>query len=357
MPVRRFKLYALLLSSGFTSVAGSLYALMIGFADPDSVLGVLVSVKMVIMAALGGAGTLFGPLIGAAILIPLEEGTNAAFGGSGTGITYVVYGAVAHMKGRGDPQSAKGGKPMTDPRFPAVTVVDHPLVQHKLTLLRRKDTSTAKFRQLVREISLLMAYEITRDLPVGDIAIETPLEAMQAPALVGKKLCFVPILRAGVGILDGMLDLVPSARVGHIGLYRDPATLQAIEYYCKLPEDLPERLVVLVEPDARHGALGLRGPVPPSPGRCGADADAVPARSARGPDSGAATPSGRRRLYGRHRPGVGQPRLYPPGPWRRRGPAVRHEVAGTAPDRAVRPRPLRRFRREERGRTKMTGQP
>ena len=137
---------------------------------------------------------------------------------------------------------------MTDPRFPAVTVVDHPLVQHKLTLLRRKDTSTAKFRQLVREISLLMAYEITRDLPVGDTAIETPLEWMQAPALVGKKLCFVPILRAGVGILDGMLDLVPSARVGHIGLYRDPATLQAVEYYCKLPEDLPERLVVLVDP-------------------------------------------------------------------------------------------------------------
>jgi uracil phosphoribosyltransferase len=137
---------------------------------------------------------------------------------------------------------------MTDPRFPAVTVVDHPLVLHKLTLLRCKDTSTAKFRQLVREISLLMAYEITRDLPVGETLIETPLEPMQAPALVGKKLCFVPILRAGVGILDGMLDLVPSARVGHIGLYRDPVTLQAVEYYCKLPEDLPERLIVLVDP-------------------------------------------------------------------------------------------------------------
>jgi uracil phosphoribosyltransferase len=137
---------------------------------------------------------------------------------------------------------------MTAPEFPMVTVVDHPLVQHKLTLLRRKDTSTAKFRQLVREISLLMAYEITRDLPVGETAIETPLEWMQAPALVGKKLCFVPILRAGVGILDGMLDLVPSARVGHIGLYRNPVTLEAVEYYCKLPEDLPERLIVLVDP-------------------------------------------------------------------------------------------------------------
>ena len=137
---------------------------------------------------------------------------------------------------------------MIDPRFPTVTVVDHPLVQHKLTLLRRKDTSTAKFRQIVREISLLMAYEVTRDLPLQSIPIETPLEAMDAPSLLGKKLCFVPILRAGVGILDGMLDLVPSARVGHIGLYRDPVTLHPVEYYLKLPEDLPERLIVLVDP-------------------------------------------------------------------------------------------------------------
>ena len=137
---------------------------------------------------------------------------------------------------------------MIDPRFPAVTVVDHPLVQHKLTLLRQKTTSTAKFRQIVREISLLMAYEVTRDLPLEMVPIETPLEAMDAPSLLGKKLCFVPILRAGVGILDGMLDLVPSARVGHIGLYRDPATLHPVEYYLKLPEDLPERLIVLVDP-------------------------------------------------------------------------------------------------------------
>ncbi len=137
---------------------------------------------------------------------------------------------------------------MVDPRFPAVTVIDHPLVQHKLTLLRQTGTSTAKFRQIVREISLLMAYEVTRDLPVGMAPIETPLEAMDAPTLVGKKLCFVPILRAGIGILDGMLDLVPSARVGHIGLYRDPATLRPVEYYLKLPEDLAARLIVLVDP-------------------------------------------------------------------------------------------------------------
>lgn len=132
--------------------------------------------------------------------------------------------------------------------FPNVTVLSHPLVQHKLTLLRRKSTATADFRQIAREISLLMAYEVTRDLPLESVPIETPLETMEAPYLSGKKLCFVPILRAGVGILDGMLDLVPSARVGHIGLYRDPATLVPVEYYLKLPEDIPERLVILVDP-------------------------------------------------------------------------------------------------------------
>ena len=132
--------------------------------------------------------------------------------------------------------------------FPSVTVVDHPLVQHKLTLLRMKETPTADFRRVAREISLLMAYEVTRHLPMETVAIETPLEAMQAPYLSGKKLCFVSILRAGNGILDGMLDLVPSARVGHIGLYRDPQTLAPVEYYLKLPDDLSERVVVVVDP-------------------------------------------------------------------------------------------------------------
>ncbi len=139
-------------------------------------------------------------------------------------------------------------QPHADQRFPNVTIVRHPLVQHKLTLLRQKTTSTVEFRQIVREISLLMAYEVTRDLPLDTVAIETPLEVMDAPLLLGKKLCFVPILRAGNGILDGMLDLVPSARVGHIGLYRDPATLVPVEYYLKLPDDIPERLVVVVDP-------------------------------------------------------------------------------------------------------------
>ena len=129
-----------------------------------------------------------------------------------------------------------------------VTVVDHPLVRHKLALLRDRRTPTAQFRQLAREISLLMAYEVTRVLPLEEVSIHTPLEHMQAPRLVGKKLCFVSILRAGNGILDGMLDLVPSARVGHIGLYRDPTTLMPVEYYVKLPEDVHRRLVVVVDP-------------------------------------------------------------------------------------------------------------
>jgi uracil phosphoribosyltransferase len=127
-------------------------------------------------------------------------------------------------------------------------VVQHPLVQHKLSLLRRKEVSTAEFRRLVREVSLLLCYEVTRDLPMEKVDIETPLEHMKAPLLAGKKLCFVSILRAGNGILDGMLDLVPSARVGHVGLYRDPETLVPVEYYLKLPDDVAQRLVIVVDP-------------------------------------------------------------------------------------------------------------
>ena len=129
-----------------------------------------------------------------------------------------------------------------------LVVVGHPLVQHKLSLLRDRTTSTSGFRRIARELSLLLAYEVTRDLKLEMGAIETPLEAMQAPRISGRKLCLVSILRAGNGILDGMLDLVPAARVGHVGLYRDPATLQPVEYYLKLPEALAERLVVVVDP-------------------------------------------------------------------------------------------------------------
>jgi uracil phosphoribosyltransferase len=134
------------------------------------------------------------------------------------------------------------------PESANVVLFDHPLIQHKLTLLRRKETATAEFRRLMREISMLMAYEMTRDLPLAPAAIETPVEATEAPLLAGKKLCLVSVLRAGNGKLDGMLDLVPSARVGHIGLYSDPATLTPVEYYRKLPDDIGERLTILVDP-------------------------------------------------------------------------------------------------------------
>jgi uracil phosphoribosyltransferase len=129
-----------------------------------------------------------------------------------------------------------------------ITIVDHPLVQHKLTLMRDRDQPTAYFRQLLRETSLLLAYEVTRDLPLETKRIETPIEAMDAPVLSGKKLCFVSVLRAGNGLLEGMLDLLPSARVGHVGLYRDPETLEAVEYYYKVPQDIGERLVIVVDP-------------------------------------------------------------------------------------------------------------
>ncbi|MCV7420235.1 uracil phosphoribosyltransferase [Mycobacterium yunnanensis] len=127
-------------------------------------------------------------------------------------------------------------------------LVDHPLVQHKLTLLRRKEASTKTFRQLVNEIAALVAYEVLRDIPLHDVEVETPLETMTGRVIDGKKLVFVSILRAGTGILDGMLSVVPGARVGHIGLYRDPKTLVAVEYYFKMPGDLEERDVVVVDP-------------------------------------------------------------------------------------------------------------
>ena len=129
-----------------------------------------------------------------------------------------------------------------------VTIVDHPLVQHKLTLMRRKETSSAEFRRLLQEISLLLAYEVTRDLKLTEVEIETPLETMMAPKLEGKKLVLISILRAGNGLLEGMLDLIPSARVGHIGLYRDPKTLEPVEYYFKVPDKLENRLVIVVDP-------------------------------------------------------------------------------------------------------------
>ena len=129
-----------------------------------------------------------------------------------------------------------------------LTVVTHPLVQHKLTIMRNKETSTAGFRRLLREISLLLAYEVTRGLDMTTTRIETPIEAMDAPTLDGKKLALISILRAGNGLLDGILELIPAARVGFIGLYRDPQTLQPVQYYAKLPEQLEDRIAIVVDP-------------------------------------------------------------------------------------------------------------
>ncbi|HAT1597016.1 TPA: uracil phosphoribosyltransferase [Legionella pneumophila] len=132
--------------------------------------------------------------------------------------------------------------------FNQVMVINHPLIQHKLTIMRKKETSTVKFRTLMHEVSMLLAYEVTRDLEIEYEEIETPLATMQSPVLKGKKLVFVSILRAGNGLLDGMLQLVPTARIGHIGLYRDPKTLEAVEYYFKLPEHTEDRDVIVVDP-------------------------------------------------------------------------------------------------------------
>lgn len=138
-----------------------------------------------------------------------------------------------------------------------ITITNHPLIQHKLSILRDKHTASKEFRTLVGEIAMLMCYEATRDLPLKDVEIETPVSKMTTKALAGKKLAFVPILRAGLGMVDGVLTLVPSARVGHIGLYRDPATLQPVEYYCKLPSDIGERDVIVLDPMLATGGSAI----------------------------------------------------------------------------------------------------
>jgi uracil phosphoribosyltransferase len=129
-----------------------------------------------------------------------------------------------------------------------VFIFDHPLIQHKISLMRDKRTTTKEFRELVSEVSMLMAYEVTRDMPLKDVEIETPIAISHSKVLAGKKLALVPILRAGLGMVDGMLNLLPMAKVGHIGLYRDPKTLEPVEYFCKLPEDAEEREIVLLDP-------------------------------------------------------------------------------------------------------------
>ena len=129
-----------------------------------------------------------------------------------------------------------------------VNIIDHPLIQHKLTLMRQKDTGTKDFRELLEEIAMLMAYEITRDFPLKEIEIETPVAKCKAQVLAGKKVGVVPILRAGLGMLNGVVNMIPAARVGHVGMYRDPKTLKPVEYYCKLPSDVAERTLIVVDP-------------------------------------------------------------------------------------------------------------
>ena len=139
----------------------------------------------------------------------------------------------------------------------SVTITNHPLIQHKLTIMRNKDTASKEFRQLVSEIAMLMCYEATRDLPLELITVETPIVTGKFNTLSGKKLAFVPILRAGLGMVDGVLQLVPSARIGHIGLYRDPETLKPVEYYCKLPNDISEREVIVLDPMLATGGSAI----------------------------------------------------------------------------------------------------
>lgn len=136
-------------------------------------------------------------------------------------------------------------------------ILDHPLIQHKLSLLRNKNTGSKEFRELVGEISMLMCYEATRDLPLKEIEVETPVAIAKTKIIAGRKLAFVPILRAGIGMLEGVLSMVPAAKVGHIGMYRDPQTLQPVTYYCKLPSDINEREVIVLDPMLATGGLRL----------------------------------------------------------------------------------------------------
>ena len=207
-----------------------------------------------------------------------------------------------------------------------VTIVGHPLVQHKLTLIRDKDISTKSFRELLKEIGMLLCYEVTRDLPLTDVEIETPLARMKSPRIAGKKLVFAPVLRAGVTFAEGMMDLVPAARVAHIGLYRDPETFVAVEYFFKAPSDLHERLVIVVSPVLATGnsAVAAIDRVKES-GAQGHPAG-VPARRAARRRARARRPSRRADLDRRDRRSARRQRLHRSGARRRRRPRLRHQI-------------------------------
>ena len=194
-----------------------------------------------------------------------------------------------------------------------VTIVDHPLVQHKLTLMRKKDTSIKSFRQLLKEIGGLVCYEVTRDLPLETVQIETPMQAMAAPQLAGKKLVFAPILRSGMGMLDGMLDLVPAARVAHVGLYRDPATLECVEYYFKAPADLADRSVVVIDPMLATGNTAIAAVGPAEGGRRRLHPHGLPAGLAGGDLQVPGPPPGRAHLDRGGGRAAERSRLHPAG--------------------------------------------
>jgi uracil phosphoribosyltransferase len=196
----------------------------------------------------------------------------------------------------------------------SVNVVSHPLVQHKLSLMRERGRSIKGFRELLNEIGMLLCYEVTRDLPLELVDIETPLMPMKAPKIAGKKITFAPILRAGVGFLDGMLALVPSARIAHIGLYRDPNTLEAVEYYFKAPQDLSDRTTVLMDPMLATGNSACAG------------ATLLKARGARDIRFVCLLAD----LDGSRRRTSERSRLHFAGPGRRRRPHVRDEVRGAS---------------------------
>ena len=211
-----------------------------------------------------------------------------------------------------------------------VHVLDHPLVQHKLTLLRKKETSTTSFRRLLNEIGTLMAYEVTREMPMHDVMIQTPLETMNSKLIDGKKLVFVPILRAGMGLLDGFLQVVPGARVGHIGLYRDPKTLVAVEYYFKMPGGMSERDAIVLDPMLATGNSAVAAVERLKEAKPALDPLRVPrVVPGRHPQLQGRAP-GRADLHGGDRPRAERPRLHPAGTGRRRRPHLRHEVTRAA---------------------------
>ena len=198
---------------------------------------------------------------------------------------------------------------------PSIHVVTHPLVQHKLTKMRDKQTSSANFRRLLREIGLLLGYDATRDLPLGKTHIETPIEGMEAPLLDGKKLVIVPILRAGLGLAEGVLDLVPLARMGHVGLYRDPRTLQAVEYYFKMPGDITDRDVIVCDPmlATAHSAIAAVDRLKET-GRAAHQGDLHPGRRA-GRARLRRSASGCAGIHSRRRCEAQRSRVYCPRPW------------------------------------------